>query len=131
MDLTNRYLREEILRHARLRVKELTSSLDRLRNLYSEHDGLLASATNGSYASKLEQNLDKELDSAKHLHDRLISVAEQWRTSATLLQTSAKSAFKAVEYWSLVGMAGFVSYAFKENRPFQQYFLEIQVRRSD
>lgn len=56
----------------------------------------------GTYSSKIEQQLDDQLEVARQIRDKLGAVAEQWHTSANLLKTSAKCAIVAVECWNLV-----------------------------
>lgn len=49
-----------------------------------------------------EVKLDAELESARQIRDKLGGTAEQWRTSANLLSTSAKSAMVASEQYGLI-----------------------------
>lgn len=61
-----------------------------------------ASATGNSYSSQLEIKLDGELEASRQVRDKLGGAVEQWRTSANLLRTSAKSALLANDHYKLI-----------------------------
>lgn len=63
---------------------------------------LIASVTGGNYTSKIEQQLDSNLEASRQIRDKLGGAAEQWRSAGNLLRTSAKSALQAGEFWNLV-----------------------------
>lgn len=46
--------------------------------------------------------IDTELEASRQIRDKLGGAAEQWRTSANLLRTSAKSALIANEQYALI-----------------------------
>lgn len=56
--------------------------------------------TGGSYVSSSEETLDKELENARTVRDKLGAVSEQWRICSTLIQAASKSAQQALASWS-------------------------------
>lgn len=46
--------------------------------------------------------IDIELEASRQIRDKLGGAAEQWRTSANLLRTSAKSALIAKEQYAII-----------------------------
>lgn len=62
----------------------------------------LASITGNNYTNPDEMSLDKELETSRQIRDKLGGTAEQWRISANLLRTSAKSALLANEHYTLI-----------------------------
>lgn len=46
--------------------------------------------------------LDAELEASRQIRDKLGGAVEQWRTSASLLRTSAKSALVAKEHYDTI-----------------------------
>lgn len=58
--------------------------------------------TNNDYVNPNEVKVDSDLESARQVRDKLGGTAEQWRTSANLLSTSAKSAIVASEQYGLI-----------------------------
>lgn len=60
-----------------------------------------AYVTSGNYSTKTEERLDTEVEITRQVRDKLGSVAEQWRTSDTLLQVSSRAAKQAVEFWQI------------------------------
>lgn len=103
MEIELERLKADMVEHAKKRIETLIDSFNRLRELYLEQDGLIASISGGTYNSSLEQDLDIELETAREIRDRLSGVAEQWRTSSNLLRAAAKGALQAYEFWSLAG----------------------------
>ena len=63
---------------------------------------LAAAVTGGSYASLVEQNLDKELETFRTIRDKLGAVSEQWRLCSTLIQAASKSTLQALNTWNLL-----------------------------
>lgn len=63
---------------------------------------VIASITGNSYTNPNEMKIDAELEASRQIRDKLGGAAEQWRTSANLLRTSAKSALIANEQYSLI-----------------------------
>lgn len=59
-----------------------------------------AAVTGGSYVSNSEEALDKDLENARSVRDKLGAVSEQWRICSTLIQASSKSAQQALASWS-------------------------------
>lgn len=103
MEIEAERLKIDMIEHGRKRADTLIDSFNRLRELYLEQDGLIASISGGTYNSSLEQDLDGELETAREIRDRLSGVAEQWRTSSNLLRAASKGALQAYECWSLAG----------------------------
>lgn len=103
MEIETERLKADMVEHGKKRIETLMDSFQRLRELYLEQDGLIASISGGTYNSSLEQDLDVELETAREIRDRLSGVAEQWRTSSNLLRAAAKGAVQAFEFWSLAG----------------------------
>lgn len=101
MEIDAERLKNDMIEHGKKRVETLIDSYNRLRDLYLEQDGLIASISGGTYSSSLEQDLDAELETAREVRDRLSGVAEQWRTSSNLLRAASKGALQAYECWSL------------------------------
>lgn len=62
----------------------------------------VASITDSNYTNPNEMKIDAELETARQIRDKLGGAAEQWRTSANLLSTSAKSALVANEQYALI-----------------------------
>lgn len=103
MEIEMERLKMDMIEHGRKRIETLIDSFNRLRELYLEQDGLIASISGGTYNSSLEQDLDMELETAREIRDRLSGVAEQWRTSSNLLRAASKGAIQAFEFWTLAG----------------------------
>lgn len=121
-------LKEDILEHAQRRANELREQWTRLRTKYNELDALIglykllikfqsryrkffllilnfekiASITGNSYTNPNEMKIDEELETTRQIRDKLGGAAEQWRTAANLLRTSAKSALVANEQYELI-----------------------------
>ncbi|CAD6999314.1 unnamed protein product [Ceratitis capitata] len=93
----------EILEHTKVRLKTLTESYNELNELYVHHDGIIAFISGGTYMTRLEENLDAQLESARDVRDKLGSTLEQWRICGTLLRTSATSATEALKQWRQLG----------------------------
>lgn len=94
MEIEIERLKMDMIEHGKKRVETLIDSFNRLRELYLEQDGLIASISGGTYNSSIEQDLDMELETAREIRDRLSGVAEQWRTSSNLLRAAAKGALQ-------------------------------------
>lgn len=62
----------------------------------------IASITGNSYTNPNEMKIDEELETTRQIRDKLGGAAEQWRTAANLLRTSAKSALVANEQYALI-----------------------------
>lgn len=105
MEVELQRLKMDMIEHARKRIETLSDSFDKLRQLYLEQDGLIASVSGGTYNSSLEQSLDSELEAAREVRDRLSGVAEQWRTASNLMGAAAKGSLQAFEFWSQVGQS--------------------------
>lgn len=105
MEIDSERLKMDMIDHAKKRIETLVDSFNRLRELYLEQDGLIASISGGTYNSSLEQDLDGELETAREIRDRLSGVSEQWRTSSNLLRAASKAALQAFECWSQAGPA--------------------------
>ncbi|XP_055683783.1 uncharacterized protein LOC129790333 [Lutzomyia longipalpis] len=105
MQITNDQLHMEMIQHAQQRVDDLRQEYGKLRMLYEEQDGLWASVTGGTYTSGLEERLEQELSEARQIRDRLVSVAEQWRTSGALLHAATKCSQQVIQYWNLIPLA--------------------------
>lgn len=103
MEIEADRLKTDMIEHGRKRVETLIDSFNRLRELYLEQDGLIASISGGTYNTTIEQDLDMELETAREIRDRLSGVAEQWRTSSNLLRAASKGASQAFEFWTLAG----------------------------
>lgn len=103
MEIEAERLKTDMIDHGKKRVDTLIDSFNRLRELYLEQDGLIASISGGTYNSSLEQDLDGELETAREIRDRLSGVAEQWRTSSNLLRAASSGALQAYESWSMAG----------------------------
>lgn len=58
--------------------------------------------TGNTYGDQNEMRIDAELEASRQIRDKLGGAAEQWRTSANLLRTSAKSASLAIEQYALI-----------------------------
>lgn len=102
MEVELHRLKLDMVEHARKRVETLTDSFSKLRQLYLEQDGLIASVSGGTYHSTVEQELDSELEALREIRDRLSGVSEQWRTASNLMAAAAKGSVQAYEYWLLV-----------------------------
>lgn len=50
----------------------------------------------------MEMQTDAELEVCRQIRDKLGGAVEQWRTSANLLRTSAKSALVAKEHYESI-----------------------------
>lgn len=113
-----------MIEHSKKRIVQLLEKYAKLKDLYSDLDGilsefnnfpwstlivsihlpnlLLAAVTGGSYVSLNEQTLDKQLESNRTIRDKLGAVSEQWRICSTLTQAASKSADQALTSWSLL-----------------------------
>lgn len=58
--------------------------------------------TGNNYTNPNEMQIDAELEVCRQIRDKLGGAVEQWRTSSTLLRTSAKSALVAKEHYILI-----------------------------
>lgn len=58
-----------------------------------------AFVSGGTYMSRLEENLDAQLEVARDVRDKLGSTLEQWRICGLLLRTSANSATQGLKKW--------------------------------
>ncbi|GAB0095390.1 uncharacterized protein DMENIID0001_107710 [Sergentomyia squamirostris] len=105
INITEDQVHGEMIQHAQQRMEELKKEYSQLRSLYEEQDGLWASITGGTYTTSLEERLDREVEGARQIRDRLASVAEQWRTSGALLKVATKCAQQALQYWNLIPVA--------------------------
>ncbi|XP_031623101.1 uncharacterized protein LOC116340645 [Contarinia nasturtii] len=98
----NEALKDDILEHAQKRANDLRELWTKLRMKYNELDALMSSISGNNYTNPNEMNIDTELESSRQIRDKLGGTAEQWRTSANLLRTSAKSALLANEHYTLI-----------------------------
>ncbi|XP_036328831.1 uncharacterized protein LOC118741102 [Rhagoletis pomonella] len=67
----------EILDHTKVRLKTLTESYNELNELYVHHDGIIAFISGGTYMTRLEENLDPQLEAARDVRDKFGSALEQ------------------------------------------------------
>lgn len=120
-------MKEDILEHAQKRANALRELWARLRIKYNELDAIMgeltfiptfslifkmkrlinflfptASVTGNSYSNPMEMQTDAELEVCRQIRDKLGGAVEQWRTSANLLRTSAKSALVAKEHYESI-----------------------------
>ncbi|EDV98938.1 GH13328 [Drosophila grimshawi] len=93
----------ELLEHSKQRLKTLSESYAELNELYVKQDGIIAYISGGTYLTRLEENIDAQLEVARDTRDKLGSALEQWRICGLLLRAAANSATQALKQWQQLG----------------------------